>query len=371
MVVERKKGIAYWGKWRSLPLRYGAAVVSVALALGIKLLLTPVMTQHSPFLLLAGAVMVAAWFGGLGPGLLATVLGAVSADYLFLSPVGSFTGLAGKGALPQILFVLQGVLITSLAHALHLARQRAEASKSEAENHREELAERERELHDLVGRMIDTQEEERRRVAYEVHDGFTQVAAAAYRRLALFAEHRPPESARDREELEEAVALVRRTVGEARRVIANLRPTTLDDFGLAIALRMQTEELRAEGYETTFEETFGEARLPATMETALYRVAQEALTNVRKHAETDRVRVALGLRDQTVRLEVSDRGRGFAPAEAKQGAGPGERVGLSSMRERITLLGGTLEILSEPGTGTTVVAEVPLEAIGEGVNGGE
>jgi signal transduction histidine kinase len=70
----------------------------------------------------------------------------------------------------------------------------------------EELAERERELHDLVGRMMAAQEEERRRVAYEVHDGFTQTAAAAYRRLALFAEHRPPESAQDREELEEAVA---------------------------------------------------------------------------------------------------------------------------------------------------------------------
>jgi signal transduction histidine kinase len=234
----------------------------------------------------------------------------------------------------------------------------------------EELAERERELHDLVGRMVAAQEEERRRVAYEVHDGLTQTAAAAYRRLALFAEHHPPESARDREDLEEAVALVRRTVGEARRVIANLRPTTLDDFGLANAVRMQAEELRAEGYETTYEETLGGARLSATLETALFRVAQEALTNVRKHAQTDRVRVALGLRDGTVRLEVSDRGRGFAPAEAGRGAGPGERVGLSSMRERIALLGGALEIRSEPGTGTTVMAAVPLGATGEEADGG-
>ncbi len=235
----------------------------------------------------------------------------------------------------------------------------------------EELAERERELHSLVERMMAAQEEERRRVAYEVHDGFTQTAAAAYRRLALFAEHRPPESARDREDLEESVALVRRTVGEARRVIANLRPTALDDFGLATAVHMQTEEMRAEGYEATYEQTLGEARLPATLETALFRVAQEALTNVRKHAQTDRVRVALGLRGGAVRLEVSDRGRGFSPAEAKQGAGPGEGVGLSSMRERIALLGGALEIRSEPGSGTAVVAEVPLAGTGEGVDGGE
>jgi signal transduction histidine kinase len=328
-------------------------------------LLDPLITQHSPFLLLSGAVMVAAWFGGLGPGLLATALGAISADYLFLSPVGSFTGLAGKGTLPLFLFVLQGVLITSLAHALELARQRAEASALEALRNQEKLAERERELHELVGRLIGAQEEERHRVAYEIHDGFTQMAAAAYRRLELFAEHRPQESAQDQQELKDAVAdavaLVRRTVDEARRVIANLRPTTLDDFGLATAIRMQAEELSAEGYKMIYEETLGEARLPGTLESAFFRVAQEALANVRKHAHTQRVRVALGRRDGSVRLEVRDWGRGFTPAEIKQGAGPGERVGLSSMRERIALLGGSLEVLSEPGQGTAVVAEVPLQ----------
>jgi signal transduction histidine kinase len=355
------KSEAHSGSRHSLPLRYGVGVASVALALGLKQLLDPLMTQHSPFLLLAGAVMVAAWFGGLGPGLLATALGAISADYVFLSPVGSFSGLAGKGTLPLFLFVLQGVLITSLAHALDLARHRAEASALQALRNQEKLAERERELHELVGRLIGAQEEERHRVAYEIHDGFTQMAAAAYRRLELFAEHRPQESAQDQQDLEDAVALVQRTVDEARRVIANLRPTTLDDFGLATAIRMQAEELSDEGYETIYEQTLGEARLPETLENAFFRVAQEALANVRKHAHTQRVRVALGRRDGSVRLEVRDWGRGFTPAEIKQGAGPGERVGLSSMRERIALLGGSLEVLSEPGQGTAVVAEVPLQ----------
>jgi K+-sensing histidine kinase KdpD len=96
------------GRRRSLPLRYGIAVASIALASGLKLLLDPLMTDPSPFLLLLGAIMIAAWFGGLGPGLLATVLGAMSADFLFLAPVGSFTGLFGAGFLPVILFVLQG-----------------------------------------------------------------------------------------------------------------------------------------------------------------------------------------------------------------------------------------------------------------------
>jgi signal transduction histidine kinase len=153
------------------------------MATGLKLLIEPLLPQQAPFLLLAGAVMVAAWFGGLGPGLVATALGALSADYFYLAPVGSFTGLVGGAFWLQVLFVLQGVLITSLAQALHLARQRAEKSALEVQRLQEKLAERERQLHSLVGRMIDAQEEERCRVAYEVHDGFTQMVAGAYRRL--------------------------------------------------------------------------------------------------------------------------------------------------------------------------------------------
>jgi|SRR5215207_564211 len=361
------------GRRRSLPLRYGVAVASIALASGLKLLLDPRMTEPSPFLLLAGAVMIAAWFGGLGPGLLATVLGAMSADYLFLAPVGSFTGLFGVGFLPMVLFVLQGLLITSLAYELHVARQRTEASRLVIQSHQEKLTERERELHDLVGRMIDTQEEERRRVAYEIHDGFTQMAAAAYRRLVLFEEHHAPEAAQDRQELVDAIALVHRTVAEARRVIANLRPTTLDDFGLATAIRMEVEELCSEGFDARYEETLGKDRLPATLETTLLRVAQEALANVRKHAQTDQVRVELGCHDGFVRLEVRDWGRGFEPAGVRQGGRPGERVGLSSMRERIALFGGSLEIRSQPGVGTCMVVEIPLPVATskEKVDGGE
>jgi signal transduction histidine kinase len=358
--VVRSKNEADSDRRHSFPLRYGVAVASIVLASSLRLLLDPLMTQPSPFLLLLGAVMIAAWFGGLGPGLVATVLGAISADYLFLAPVGSFTGHFGVGFLPMVLFVLQGLLITSLAHELHVARERAEASRLEVQSHQEKLAERGRELHDLVGRMIDTQEEERRRVAYEIHDGFTQMAAAAYRRLALFKEYHAPEAAQDRHELDDAIALVHQTVAEARRVIANLRPTTLDDFGLATALRMQVEELRSEGFDARYEETLGKERLPATLETTLLRVTQEALANMRKHAQTDRVRVQLGRHDGFVRLEVRYWGRGFEPAGVRQGGGPGEKVGLSSMRERIALLGGSLEIRSQPGAGTSVVAEVPL-----------
>src|SRR5215204_5357859 len=134
---------------RSTLLRYGVATLAVAVVLLLKLLLDPLIADQSPFLLLAGAVMVAAWFGGMGPGLLATVLGALAADYYFLPPLGAVTGL-GLGFLPVFLFALQGLLISSLAEALRAARGRAEASAHEARSHQESLRQSEERFRLLI-----------------------------------------------------------------------------------------------------------------------------------------------------------------------------------------------------------------------------
>ena len=223
-----------------------------------------------------------------------------------------------------------------------------------------ELAEREHRLRDLVGKVLAAQEEERRRVAYEVHDGLAQTAAAAHQLLQAFARSYSPDSAKARENLKRALKLVQQTVGEARQVIADLRPTALDDFGLATAVRQQVQKLGGGARRIGYEETLGDERLPSAVETALYRVAQESLTNVQKHASSARVRVTLQRLNGSVRLQVRDWGQGFRTDEVATGDGPGERVGLSSMRERIALLGGSFEIHSELGNGTEVVAEVPL-----------
>jgi PAS domain S-box-containing protein len=223
-----------------------------------------------------------------------------------------------------------------------------------------ELGERERRLQELVGKLLAAQEEERRRVAYEVHDGLAQVAMGAHQQLQAFVHDPHPDSAKARRRLERALELVLQTTEEAQRVIADMRPTTLDDFGLAAAVQSQVEELRADGWEVSYDEALGERRLPAEIETALYRVAREALWNARKHAGTTLVGIALERWGEKVHLEVRDFGRGFDPSAISGSGGPGERVGLSSMRQRIALLGGDFEIRSQPGEGTTVVAEVPL-----------
>ena len=224
----------------------------------------------------------------------------------------------------------------------------------------EQLAERESLLKHLVGKLVAAQEEERRRVPYEVHDGLAQTAIAAHHHLQVFTEAYTSDSTAGDGELSRALRLIQQTVEESRRVIADLRPTALDDFGLAVAIKQQVEMLRGEGWQISYEEALGEGRLSKEMETALFRIAQEALTNVRKHAHTTRVRITLVRRGQTVCLEVEDRGCGFYQPAMLGGSGPGERVGLSSMRERVAILGGELRISSEPGAGTTVLAEVPL-----------
>jgi hydrogenase maturation protease len=180
-------------------------------------------------------------------------------------------------------------------------------------------------------------EEERHHVAYELHDGLAQVAVSAHQHLQAFANHYHPRSPQAKLELNRALDLAQRSVREARRLIAGLRPTALDDFGLATALRLQVEAQRADGWSILFEESLGPERLPPTIETTLFSIAQEALTNVRKHAQTLRVRLTLERRDSKIRLEVQDWGRGFARDILLREFCPGEHVGIRAMQERVEL----------------------------------
>jgi PAS domain S-box-containing protein len=202
-------------------------------------------------------------------------------------------------------------------------------------------------------------EEERHHVAYELHDGLAQVAVSTHQHLQAFANHYHPRSPQAKLELNRALDLAQRSVREARRLIAGLRPTALDDFGLATALRLQVEAQRADGWTIIFEESLGPERLPPAIETTLYSIAQESLTNVRKHAQSLRVRLTLERRDAKIRLEVQDWGCGFETDILLREFFPGEHVGIRAMQERVELVGGHFLVSSQPGVGTLLVAEVP------------
>ena len=223
-----------------------------------------------------------------------------------------------------------------------------------------EIADRERQLQELVVRLFGAQEEERRRVAYEVHDGLAQITTAAHQRLQAYARRYAPDSEKGREDLERVIGLMRQTAGEARRIIADLRPAALDDLGLAAALSHEVDRLRDDGWEVEYKFDNLGTRLPAAVETTVFRVAQEALANARKHSGTTRpLQLQLRCEGGTVRLRVRDQGRGFRP-EAVAPGGPGEKVGLAGMRERVSLLGGRFRLHSQPGGGTLILADLPL-----------
>ncbi len=219
------------------------------------------------------------------------------------------------------------------------------------------LQEREQRLEYLVGRIFSAQEDERRRVSHELHDGVAQTATALARLLegGSSAPHNDlPAAERIR-----LAAIARELVTELRLVIAGLRPTLLDDLGLAAAIRSLGDMLVADGFDVNMHiESSSGWSAPA--ETAMFRVAQEAIANIRKHAGGP-CRVEIELRapsDEDKRfLRIEDFGRGCSPRFAHgEDMAMGEHVGIDVMRERMAAIGGRLVWNAKPSGGVTVVA---------------
>ena len=209
----------------------------------------------------------------------------------------------------------------------------------------------ERVARDSLRRVVAAQELERQRLARELHDETGQALTSILLGLKEIEEGGPREAtvARLREQVLE-------TLHSVRRLAVELRPKALDDFGLVPALERLAETFAGQtGIDVDFEAMMGDERLPAEIETAIYRIVQEALTNVVRHAGAGHVSVVLARKSNAVAVVIEDDGRGFE-ASGTDGAG----LGLVGMRERLGLLHGRLAIESTEGSGTTVVAEVPL-----------
>jgi signal transduction histidine kinase len=210
----------------------------------------------------------------------------------------------------------------------------------------------ERIARDALRRVVDAQEQERRRLARELHDETGQALTSILLGLRALEETLATDEARAATaELRERVVA---TLQDVRGLAVELRPSALDDFGLVAALERLTASFAEQtGIAVDFETALPEERLPGEMETALYRIVQESLTNVVKHAHARRVSILLTRTSGAVKAVIEDDGRGI-------GDDVGGGFGLVGMRERLALLGGRLEIESGPGSGTTIAAEVPL-----------
>jgi signal transduction histidine kinase len=212
----------------------------------------------------------------------------------------------------------------------------------------------ERVSRDVLRRIVEAQELERRRLARELHDETGQALTSILLGLKSIEEAENGQAARQAtEELRERVVT---TLQDVRRLALELRPKVLDDFGLVSALERLAETFEeATGIRVELEATPKVDRLPGDMETALFRIVQEALTNVVKHAQATRVSVLVTRRPGGVAVIVEDDGRGYDTERTRS-----DGIGVLGMRERVELLGGRLSVESSPGAGTTVAAEVPL-----------
>lgn len=221
--------------------------------------------------------------------------------------------------------------------------------------------EAERQARQLAIRLVQAQEEERQRLARELHDEVGQMLTGIKLHLAVLDNTISSEQSQLHQLVAEGQALVKTTMEEVRRMVMDLRPTLLDDLGLIPALDSYLENFTERtGLLVQAQLTLGTARLPAAMETALYRIFQEALTNVVRHAAARQVQVTLKIVDSQLLASIEDDGRGFDPTARLRDAWREGHMGIVGIRERVTLFNGSLELTSAPGKGTQLTISLPL-----------
>ena len=229
--------------------------------------------------------------------------------------------------------------------------------------------ERERALRDRVTQVTLAQEEERRRISRELHDGLGPSLAAMGNRLRASKKILRSDPDRAEKELEEIAGAVKGYIQEIRELIYELRPLALDQLGLAGALDQYVERFAHEtGIEAGFSAS-GDIEINPLADVTVLRVVQECLANVQTHAGADRVEVSLAAGANELEIRVEDDGRGF-DTEMTGPDAIGRGVGLLSMRERAELLGGSLAIDSGPGKGCRVVLSVPMGEVNVGPHNG-
>lgn len=258
------------------------------------------------------------------------------------------------------------VAVEELHLMVGIARQ-LELSMENARLYRE-AQEREETLEQLLYQVVGAQESERQRIARELHDATGQsltAVALGLRGLANTLAH-PSTNSQEVTQLAESIqSFATEAIGELRRIISDLRPPQLDDLGLAAAVRWYVQSFRQRNptIQTTFTLAGEQTLLPPHYDTVIFRVVQEALTNIARHAQATRASVVLEMKPTEVVVTVQDNGRGFDTAQALSLRGQSSSWGLLGIRERTLLLNGHYEIKSSPGHGTLIRIRVPAHPV--------
>ncbi len=224
----------------------------------------------------------------------------------------------------------------------------------------------------LLGQVIVAQEEERNRISIELHDSVAQWLVAVSYGIQSFRHALPDkEVEKARSELSDMEGKVTKSLQELRRVVVGLRPPALDELGLTRAIRQSLDDLAVDGIEGDYSQAGESFRLPSSIEIAVYRVVQETLINIRKHARATKVALSVEFNPDELALEIRDNGQGFNLAQTLDSAISVGHLGLLGMKQRAEMLGGNMNIRTGEGTGTTISFNFPVQNRMEGnLNGG-
>src|SRR2546423_6429709 len=353
---------------KNSPARYAIAVLAILLTFLVCWLLSPVLGDNLPYVLLFPAITFSAWFCGVGPSILMIAISIVGFRYLFIAPAHSWSlpgvpQLIGLAAFTAAALAVLG--IGELIRRNNAALYQAQGELEERVQQRTlELNEANRSLGELSARLLHLQDEERRRIARELHDSVGQTLAALAMNLSSVGAdiERFAKTARV---VADSTALVNDMSTDIRTISYLLHPPLLDEAGLSSALSWYIKGFSERSkIEVSLEmpEDFG--RLPSELETAIFRVVQECLTNIHRHAESQVAKIRITHANGDVRIEVQDKGKGIPPDKYStivSGPSGTPGVGIRGMRERVRQLGGSLEIHSDGrGKGTVVVARLPI-----------
>jgi signal transduction histidine kinase len=344
--------------------RYAVALLATVVALLVRLALNPFLGDYVPYITFFPAVAFCTWYCGVGPSILSGVLAIIGVRYWFIPPVHSLR----VNSTPQAVGILAFLLFSSVLVAMGEARRRREevlwAAQGELEEavkqRTVELDRTNQNLRELSARLLQLQDDERRRIARELHDSVGQLLTALGINLAAVGTdiERLTKTANT---VNDSAALVQELLKEVRTISHLLHPPLLDEAGLASALRWFVEGFAQRSkikVDLEFPADFG--RLSRESETAIFRTVQECLTNIHRHSESPTATIRIAASDSHVRVEVEDRGKGIPPGKQFEMASTGTPgVGIRGMRERLRQLGGSLDIHSK-GKGTLIVARLPV-----------
>jgi signal transduction histidine kinase len=366
--------------------RYIVALVATIVVLALRGSLDPVLGTYVPYLTVLPAVIFSAWWCGLGPSVLATVLCFLGEQYWFVPPYRTLA-IVGRAEIAGTLvyFLVSGVVVAlaelnrratavlavsnqNLEHASEALRRSHEELEWRVKERTRELQEKNSELvtqtdtvRDLSGRLLQMQDEERRHIARALHDSLGQIAAAIGMNLSVLNHEVQRLSPKGIAAVTDSSVLLQQLSREIRTISHLLHPPLLDEVGLSSALQWFVDGFaQRSGIKTKLEFPGDMGRLSAEMETCIFRMVQECLTNVHRHSGSPTATVRISRVDDQVRVEIRDAGRGISSEKRTALTSTGEvGVGIRGMQERLRQFSGSLALNSD-GDGTVVMARLPV-----------